>query len=292
MKGSDHFEGTFVPDITTLNEKELFEGLLELMPYGVFWKDTERRFVGANQYFLDYYDFHSLKDILGKTDEDMEWHVDPDPFRNDEYRVIHDGEVVNGVEGQCIARGITRNIKAYKKPIYNGDKIVGLIGFFVDIDIQNPKAMEETDDLTHLMNANGAVKSFASYKKSYRFYGIDFMITSINVISFKQFNEQYGRDLGDKMLKTIGDAIVEVVGKNSVVARIAGDEFVILNQISNLDMAREINQKITKAIRDIKEVDHVPCSANASIETSCYSQLSEGSKKSLITELAGQHHIH
>lgn len=290
MKGSANYEGTHVPDITTLSNTELFDNLLDLMPYGVFWKDEERRFVGANQFFLDYYGFDSLDDILGKTDEEMGWHVDPDPYRNDEWRVIHNGETVEGAPGQCIAKGRSRNIICYKKPVYKNDKIVGLIGFFVDIDTHNPKAMEETDDLTHLMNANGAVKSFASFKKSYRFYGVDFMITSINVISFKQFNAQYGRELGDKMLKAIGEAIVEAVGANSVIARIAGDEFVVLNQISTPASAKEINLKIRQAIRDIKQVDNVACTANASIETSCYSELSEGSKKSLITELAGQHH--
>lgn len=275
-----------------MNETSLFDELIELMPYGVFWKDEERRFIGANNYFLEYYGFSSIDDIKGKTDEDIGWHVDPNPFRNDEYRVIHDGEIINGQLGQCIARGRTRNIKAYKRPIYKDNKIIGLIGFFVDIDDVTPNVVDETDALTNLMNANGAVKSFASYKKSYRFYGIDFMITSINIISFKQFNNKYGRELGDNMLQAIGEAIVKVVGKNSVVARIAGDEFVILNQIDNQTVAKDINKNISDAISNIKEVNNVSCSVNASIETSCYSQLSEGAKRSLITELAGQHHIH
>ena len=41
----------------------------------IFWKDAQRRFIGVNQAFLDYYGFASEKELLGKTDEDMRhWH--------------------------------------------------------------------------------------------------------------------------------------------------------------------------------------------------------------------------
>lgn len=50
----------------------------------IFWKDTQRRFVGVNQAFLDFYGFTSQEELIGRTDEDMGWHSDPDPFRSDE----------------------------------------------------------------------------------------------------------------------------------------------------------------------------------------------------------------
>ena len=37
----------------------------------IFWKDDQRRFVGVNQAFLDYYGFSSESELIGKTDEDM-----------------------------------------------------------------------------------------------------------------------------------------------------------------------------------------------------------------------------
>ena len=58
----------------------------------IFWKDSQRRFVGVNKAFLDFYGFESQDVLIGKTDEDMGWHSDPDPFRNDEWRVLRQGE--------------------------------------------------------------------------------------------------------------------------------------------------------------------------------------------------------
>ena len=80
-------------DIIATNSDILFN-ILALIPVGVFWKDKDRKFLGANQMFLDYYGFTSVEDILGKTDEDMGWHIDPEPYRSIELRVSNNGEII------------------------------------------------------------------------------------------------------------------------------------------------------------------------------------------------------
>ena len=117
---------------TELDDTALLDALLDGVDRNVFWKDSERRFLGANQAFLDYYGFQSLDQILGKTDENLGWHVDDDPFRNDELRVLQ-GAVTQHVQGTCFARNELRVIEASKRPIKVGDKIVGLMGYFHDL---------------------------------------------------------------------------------------------------------------------------------------------------------------
>ena len=67
---------------------ELFDSIINTSQDCVFWKDKERRFLGVNQAFLDFYGFESADVLLGKTDEDMGWHSDPEPFKQDELRVL------------------------------------------------------------------------------------------------------------------------------------------------------------------------------------------------------------
>ena len=97
----------------------------------MFWKDTERRFVGVNQAFLDFYGFPSEDVLIGKTDEDMGWHDDPEPFRKDEERVLK-GASVRLARGTCRVHGENRDIFATKAPAYDGDTIIGLVGTFLD----------------------------------------------------------------------------------------------------------------------------------------------------------------
>ncbi len=110
----------------------LFDSIINTSQDCVFWKDKDRRFIGVNQAFLDYYGFDSADILIGKNDEDMGWHSDPEPYKQDELRVLS-GMSTYKVQGKCIIRGEERDIVASKRPLYDGDKIVGLVGSFVDI---------------------------------------------------------------------------------------------------------------------------------------------------------------
>ena len=125
----------------------LSSGLIRL-----FWKDGHRRFVGASQGFLDYYGFESMTELVGKTDEDLCWHVSPEHYMNDELRVLSQGITTHNVPGHCIASGENRDILASKTPLYdeNGE-IVGLLGYFIDKDLltENDARGSETKRRRH-----------------------------------------------------------------------------------------------------------------------------------------------
>ena len=94
---------------------ELFDSIINTSQDCVFWKDHERRFLGVNQAFLDFYGFPSADILIGKTDEDMGWHNDPEPYKRDELRVLS-GESTYKVPGKCIIHGEERDIIASKRP--------------------------------------------------------------------------------------------------------------------------------------------------------------------------------
>jgi PAS domain S-box-containing protein len=124
----------------------LLSEILSTTKTAIFWKDADRRFLGANKAFLEYYGFSDLNEILGKNDEEMGWHTDPDPYKNDEIRVLRDGISTYRVPGRCIARGVDRNIVASKSPLIVNGKIVGLVGSFEDVT----KETRQRDEISRL----------------------------------------------------------------------------------------------------------------------------------------------
>ena len=141
----------------------LLQQILNSTETMIFWKDTQRRFVGVNQAFLNYYGFPDQSVLLGKTDEDMGWHSDPDPFANDEWRVLHEGIKTNLVHGKCMARGKERDILASKSPLYSGTEIVGLVGSFIDVT-EHFQRLDEIERLhRRLDNVPGGIAVFKYY---------------------------------------------------------------------------------------------------------------------------------
>lgn len=111
----------------------LLEKILDTTQTALFWKDKNRRFMGANKAFLDYYEFPSEQVILGKNDEDMGWHDDDEPFRNDELMILETGQSTYRVHGKCMSHGEMRDIVASKSPLIENGEIVGLVGSFEDV---------------------------------------------------------------------------------------------------------------------------------------------------------------
>lgn len=120
----------------------LFNQILSTTKTAIFWKDAQWRFLGANTAFLDYYGFPTEAAILGKNDEDMGWHSDPNPYKNDELRVLKEGISTFRVPGKCFAKGEERNIVASKSPLIVGGKIIGLVGSFEDVTLETRQKEE------------------------------------------------------------------------------------------------------------------------------------------------------
>lgn len=125
---------------------DFFQKILDTTQECIFWKDDQRRFVGVNRAFLEFYGFPSADVLIGKTDEDMMWHPDPEKFKADEIRVLQ-GESTRLVHGTCIIRGQVRDILASKSPLYEEGRIIGLVGSFIDVTEQYEQ--ERTNSKLH-----------------------------------------------------------------------------------------------------------------------------------------------
>ena len=243
----------------------LWDTFLDLVPAGVFWKDEKRRFQGVNKRFLEFYEFDSVNDVLGKTDEDMGWHVNDDPFKNVELQVITQGKAVLDTPGTCVSRGEVHSIVASKVPLIRNGDVVGLLGFFVD---QSDKRVwghhnaeesdrESIDKLTGILNKRGFISNIVSYADAYHDTGVDFACVVADIQGMSDLNEVFGHTFGNTILKTVAHRLTRACGVDGVVARIGGDRFAILQRMIEGKDVRSIERTIRGAVEGIDEVDGI-----------------------------------
>jgi diguanylate cyclase (GGDEF)-like protein len=268
----------------TIPKSLLWDTLLELVPAGVFWKDDERRFVGVNKNFLDFYDFKSTMDVLGKTDEDMGWHVDTDPFMNNELRVL-EGESVLNAQGTCIAQGEVRNIVASKIPLRRGGEIVGLLGYFTDavwagdntrsLMLDGFNRMSETDQLTGIPNLRGMMSSAVSYQESFEDNGPDFMCVLADITGISDYGKVYGRSFVNRVIKVVARSLAKEWGVDGVVARVGGNRFAAIRQVMSKDEAAERARSFRKVVECLRDVDGIDVRLGCNIGWSLFSEKGE-----------------
>jgi diguanylate cyclase (GGDEF)-like protein/PAS domain S-box-containing protein len=74
---------------------------------------------------------------------------------------------------------------------------------------------------------------------------------------FKDINDTFGHSAGDKLLRVIGKLLIEVLREGDTVARIGGDEFLLLlPDLRSIENATAIAQNILEILRADFEVDN------------------------------------
>mgnify|MGYP006293854381 CR=1 FL=1 len=73
----------------------------------------------------------------------------------------------------------------------------------------------------------------------------------IDVDEFKQFNDRYGHQAGDEILRAIGEVLMRSTRTSDIVARYGGDEFIILMPDCPAEKAAEVINRIQQHLKKI-----------------------------------------
>lgn len=130
-------------------------------------------------------------------------------------------------------------------------KIVGGIELFTDISqqkanqlrIKDLEKMAMLDNLTQLANRNYIERELHSRFEEKKRFNVPFGILLMDIDHFKRFNDTYGHDVGDKVLKFVADTFVNNARPFDLFGRWGGEEFVgILRNIATQDIAKVGNR--------------------------------------------------
>ena len=113
-------------------DRILWQSFVDDSDMKIFWKDKDRKFLGASEAFLKYFGLSLEDEMYGKTEAEVGWHAAPTRYM-DETRVLEHGEVMRDIPEQIVVDGVVRNIRTTKLPIYDRGIISGLIGWFEDV---------------------------------------------------------------------------------------------------------------------------------------------------------------
>ncbi|MBI1733025.1 MAG: diguanylate cyclase [Gammaproteobacteria bacterium] len=98
-----------------------------------------------------------------------------------------------------------------------------------------------------------------------------FAVLFVDLDRFKPVNDNFGHAVGDELLKTIAKRLTGCVRKEDTVARVGGDEFVVvLNEIGNTEDVATVSSKILGELSRPVLVDRHELDISSSIGISVY----------------------
>lgn len=138
----------------------------------------------------------------------------------------------------------------------------------------------DCDPLTGLSNHRKMLQRLDRELVQTRAHGRPVALAMIDVDDFKSINDRFGHQSGDEVLKSVADALTRACRETDLVARYAGDEFVLIVPGLDLPNASAVSQRIQSEIAhvqiDTSPTSSVPVSVSIGIAVTHASGISAG----------------
>jgi len=242
-----------VQDITERkrNERELVHSR-DLMRYiiehnrsAVAVHDKELKYLYVSQRYIDDYRVKE-KDIIGKH------HYDVFPDLPEKWREVHRralrGEISSAEKDLYIREDGTADWTRWEcRPWYEGDGSIGGIILYTEVITERIRIENELmylsyhDHLTGLHNRRYFEEELENMDRE---ENLPLSVIMCDVNGLKLVNDSFGHDAGDHLLHKAAETIRKVCRDGDIIARIGGDEFIILLPITSADETVEIANNI------------------------------------------------
>ncbi len=236
----------------------------------IYFTDMKDMIIYVNDAFCRTYGYRE-EEIVGKNASVL-W----DKETENEYRLsIFPKALRGGLKGEFLHRKQDGSLfpvllsRALIKDERKND--IALAGIVRDITErkmieQQFQSLAHYDSLTSLPNRAHMIERLSQSLVQARWNNFTLALLFIDLDNFKKINDTLGHDTGDKMLKEVALRLIECVRDSDTVARMGGDEFmIILPKITRAQDAAIIAQRIIDSLISPFNLDRQECSIGASI---------------------------
>ncbi|MCI7216674.1 MAG: EAL domain-containing protein, partial [Megasphaera elsdenii] len=248
---------------TANTSQALWQAFLQHSREKVIWKDRSHRICGASQAFVEWLGIPE-KELLGKTTQELGFCVDCQADDETDEKAMCSGQVVSDCFLHFVVKQQLHLVQADKFPIYQNDKMTGVVLCFHDVEDNHHPLINEvhtavTDEETGFLNYRGMVMAGLRYADTYRLHGDDYTAALIDVPEFDAIGLTYGPEFRQHLLQKITAILKEYLPPSLTISHIGSCCFLLFQKSAHIAQLQQAHIQISNAIHAIQQVDGFPC---------------------------------
>lgn len=140
------------------------------------------------------------------------------------------------------------------------------------------KTQATTDELTGLANRRRFMEALTLELKRAERFGSPLALVLADLDDFKLVNDRFGHNVGDDVLRSVGDVFRRTLRDVDLPARLGGEEFAVLLPETDLEGAQELSERLRTAVSELELEDAQgrPLHVTASFGIAVYPQSHSG----------------
>jgi len=226
-------------------QKSYFSQLFENSPEALCILDTEDRFLGVNKAFENLFGFQR-DEIMNRSLNDVIVHQDYYAEASGISRAVLGGRVVKRETFRMRKDRSPIEVCIMGYPIINGKRQIGVYGMYEDITERRrlEKELEYFsyhDQLTGVYNRRYMEEELRRAGEENR---LPLSIIVADVNGLKLLNDSLGHAMGDQLLIKVAKVLSEGCRPEDVIARMGGDEFIVLMPGAGHEEAKQVVRRI------------------------------------------------
>ena len=239
-------------------QSEAFQirALMENTEDSIYFKDRDCRLLRVSRRMADSLGFADPSELVGKTDIDLFGESFGQRTFMEDLRIMESSEPIIGlVESRQVGPSEMNWTLTTKVPLHDqSGAVVGLLGITREINELkrtelNLQHLATHDPLTGLPNRYLMTDRLSQTLGHAERTGTIFAVLFVDVDDFKAINDARGHEFGDLVLQALTRTIASTVRGSDTVARIGGDEFVII--LETLGRASDASVVADKILRSV-----------------------------------------
>lgn len=142
----------------------------------------------------------------------------------------------------------------------------------------------EFDYLTKIYNRQAFMIKIKDIIKIAKRNSMKLAFIYMDINKFKTFNDKYGHNVGDEVLKFFTKKVSSVIRESDIFARIGGDEFIVVLNNADYAGAKKVIEKIQKSLEDPFVFEKLKINISSSYGISVFPD--DGENVDLLIEIA------